>query len=271
MGLTYRASVLRKWKKFQFRYHTLTTLLARLQNMPYRRHFGQSRRRIPAKRRELALEIVTMRQAALAELLLTPSLKEVRIDAIAEVGGGLALSGRRESLPLKLPYLRVANVYRDRLDLTDIKTLGVDPSEAERARLSHGDVLIVEGHGNPDELGRSAVWDGSIPECLHQNHLIRVRCEEGTCLPEYLILAFINSPFGRRQMLRSGKTTSGLNTISISNVRATLAKIPPIPVQQRFVEVVHRQCRVQQLMETDARNADALFDSLADRAFRGEL
>ena len=40
---------------------------------------------------------------------------------VSSVQGGLQLSKSRESLPLEFPYLRVANVHRFALDLSEIK------------------------------------------------------------------------------------------------------------------------------------------------------
>jgi type I restriction enzyme, S subunit len=152
---------------------------------------------------------------------------------IAEVQGGLQLSAARNANPLQLPYLRVANVHRDRLWLDEVKIIGLTENELERTRLMKDDILVVEGHGNPDEIGRTAIWDGSIDPCVHQNHLIRVRADRSQVHPVYLNV-FLNSPAGRRQLTGFGKTTSGLNTISVSNVRSTKVLIPDPKVQEKF-------------------------------------
>ncbi|MEO5897507.1 MAG: restriction endonuclease subunit S, partial [Vicinamibacterales bacterium] len=68
-----------------------------------------------------------------------------------------------------MPYLRVANVYRGVLDLREIKTIRATEAEIARTTLLKDDFLVVEGHGNPSEVGRGALWDGSIPGCVHQN------------------------------------------------------------------------------------------------------
>lgn len=225
---------------------------------------------IRRKRAEQIETVNSLRQATLFASSLHASNKHIRIDEIAEVSGGLALSSRRDASSLRRPYLRVANVYRDRLHLTEIKEIGLEPNELEKTRLKRGDILIVEGHGNPEEVGRSAMWDGSVDDCVHQNHLIRVRCNLSKCLPEYLT-SYINSAGGRRQMLRSGKTTSGLNTISLTNVRATTVALPPMKDQQRFVSAVERQNHLAKSLQCLESSATQLFGSLVQRAFRGEL
>ena len=134
----------------------------------------------------------------------------IPLGKIGNVQGGLQVTTKREKNPIELPYLRVANVYRDRLELNEIKTIRVTEDEKKRIALKTGDILIVEGHGNKNEIGRSAVWNGSINPCLHQNHIIRVRIDEQIAKTKYISF-YLNSLGGRKQMLFYGKTTSGLN------------------------------------------------------------
>ncbi|MEO5894884.1 MAG: restriction endonuclease subunit S, partial [Vicinamibacterales bacterium] len=130
--------------------------------------------------------------------------------------------------------------------------------------------LVVEGHGNPSEVGRGALWDGSIPGCVHQNHLIRVRFVSGQVVSLF-VSEYLNSKSGRRHLLRAGNTTSGLNTISVSDVRTTPLSLPPVSLQR---ESARRLTAVETLKAT-YRSAftttDTLFASLQHRAFRGEL
>ena len=91
-----------------------------------------------------------------------------------------------------VPFLRVANVMRDRLDPREVHQIEVFAGELERLRLQRGDLLVVEGNGSADQIGRSALWDGSIDPCVHQNHLIRVR-PGSEILPAYLNV-FRNAP-----------------------------------------------------------------------------
>jgi type I restriction enzyme S subunit len=196
--------------------------------------------------------------------------KKNELGNVSHIQGGLQVTTKRASNPIELPYLRVANVYRDLLDLREIKTIKVTEAEAARVCLEKGDILVVEGHGNPTEIGRSAVWDGSIQNCLHQNHLIRVRVNADYALPVF-ISYYINSASGRQQMFRAGKTTSGLNTISSKNVKETLVLLPPLPLQTQFAAIVEKVESLKFRYAQSLTELEKLYGSLSQRAFKGEL
>lgn len=200
----------------------------------------------------------------------TNRYRKVPISEIAEVQGGLQLTPKREKYPLKYSYLRVANVQRGFLALEEIKEIGLSESEYERTKLDKGDVLLVEGNGNPKEVGRAAIWDGSIGDCVHQNHLIRVRPNEDLLTSDYL-LAFLNSQSGKNFFYGSGNTTSGLSTITTSIVKNCKIPLPPVALQKIFAERV-REIRELETAQAQSRaRLEALFQSLLHRAFKGEL
>lgn len=196
---------------------------------------------IRRKRQESLRLLDELLRSAFLEMFGNPVKNEMgwrteKLRHIASVHGGLQVTSRRIVNNREVPYLRVANVQRGWIDLGEVKGLRVTDDEAKRARLEPGDVLVVEGHGNREEIGRSAVWEGTIVECVHQNHLIRVRPNTASVDPHFLS-AFVNSASGRRQMLALGKTTSGLNTISTENVRQLVVAVPPLQLQQKYARL----------------------------------
>ena len=72
------------------------------------------------------------------------------------------------------PYLRVANVKAEHVDLQDVATIMVTIEEAEKYALKPGELLMTEG-GDRDKLGRGTIWHGEVPGCLHQNHVFAVQ------------------------------------------------------------------------------------------------
>ena len=132
-------------------------------------------------------------------------------------------NAKRQSIPQRVRYLRVANVYADELRLHDIAEIGCTDRELEKTKLESGDLLIVEGNGSVRSIGRVALWDGEIPRCSHQNHLIRARPRNGH-LPRFLLL-WLLSPNGRALIERAASSSSRLHTLSISKVDGL-----PVPI-----------------------------------------
>ncbi len=193
-----------------------------------------------------------------------------RIGDVCNVQGGLQVSKKRNVHPIEAPYLRVANVLRDRLILDDIKLIRLTAGELARTRLQQGDLLVVEGHGNADEIGRVAVWDGSIQTCVHQNHLIRARPDRSLLMPRFAV-AYLNSSSGRQQLLRRGKTTSGLNTITTSDVKDCTILVPPVGLQAKFSKIVNRAQSLVACADSGHRRVSGLSACLMADCFGHEI
>ena len=228
-----------------------------------------------AKRRAALAQLDALTQSIFFDLFGDPATNPkgwllAHVGDVADVQGGLQVSSARKNHPCEVPYLRVANVFRGFLDLSEIKTLRATEAEISRTKLEKDDLLIVEGHGNPAEIGRGALWDGSVVGCIHQNHIIRVRFKRAQVLPLFAC-SYLNSPGGRRHLLRAGKTPSGLNTISVSEVRSAPVVLPPLSLQREFASRIAAVEKLKVAYRASLVTLDHLFAVLGHRAFRGEL
>jgi type I restriction enzyme, S subunit len=165
----------------------------------------------------------------------------LRMDAVTDLASGVtkgrSLVGRKTTA---LPYLRVANVQAGFLDLKVIKTIDVPNDEIDEGLLLRGgDVLLTEG-GDWDKLGRSAIWNGEVAPCTHQNHVFRAR-PLGAMDPRWISM-FTNSPDGRSYFQSCAKRTTNLASINMTQLRACPVPVPPVAEQRRIV------ARVQELM-----------------------
>lgn len=131
---------------------------------------------------------------------------------LSDISGGLTKNQKRNTLPIRRPFLRVGNVYANRLELGDIHDTGISEAEIERVTLVKGDILVVEGNGSVDQIGRVAIWNGAIEGCVHQNHLIKAR--PLNLVRSEFILYFLMSELGRKFIVRAASSTSGLHTLN---------------------------------------------------------
>ncbi len=190
----------------------------------------------------------------------------------ARVVGGLTKNPRRAALPMRIPYLRVANVYANELRLDEVEQIGVAESELYKLLLVTGDLLIVEGNGSKDQIGRLALWDGSIDPCVHQNHLIKVRLT-GPATPKW-ILFWLLSPQGRRHIEEVSSSTSGLYTLSVGKVAALPVVLPSLADQQHIIDEVERRLSVIEELEAtvaaNLRRGERLRAAVLSAAFSDE-
>ena len=197
----------------------------------------------------------------------------VRLDEIAEVQGGLTKdTKKRTGNDEEVPYLRVANVQRGYLDLSEVKTIRVPAKRLAALLLEPGDILFNEG-GDIDKLGRGWVWEGQISRCTHQNHVFRARLLDNHHQPKYV--SWWGNHRGLDYFLRSGKQTTNLASINKTILCALPISLPPGDEQAEIVRRVESLFAYADRLEAHYATASAkverLTPALLAKAFRGEL
>lgn len=141
---------------------------------------------------------------------------------------------------IEVPYLRVANVQGDHVDLSNVATILVTPEEAEYYRLKPGQLLMTEG-GDRDKLGRGCLWNGEIENCIHQNHVFAVQPDDKVMV-EYLDFV-TTSEVSRIYFDITAKKTTNLACTSKSAIQKLTIPIPPITEQQEIACYLKEQCK----------------------------
>jgi type I restriction enzyme, S subunit len=156
-------------------------------------------------------------------------------DEIAVVIGGVT-KGRdlRGKQVVVCPYLAVANVQRGYFKLEGLKSIEIAEDELPKYLVHDGDLLITEG-GDWDKVGRTAIWRGSVDNCLHQNHVFKARVPSKQLLKEWVALVF-NSGIGRDYFAGASKQTTNLASINMTQLRSFPLPIPPVEEQQRILD-----------------------------------
>ena len=192
---------------------------------------------------------------------------------LGRVSGGLTKNQKRNVLPLKAKYLRVANVHSNCLNLNEIKEIGVTEEELRKTRLTDGDLLFVEGNGSIEQIGRVAIWNDSVPDVTHQNHLIRFSTN-GLLSPRFA-LYFMISPVGRMLITAQASSTSGLHTLSISKLKGLPVPLCSPAEQNEIVRILNERLAAAGSLETEIdanlSRAEALRQSILKQAFSGQL
>ena len=194
-----------------------------------------------------------------------------RLDAIAALKGGITVDSKRQDQTARVvPYLRVANVQRGYLDLSEVKTISAPASDIESLRLRLGDILFNEG-GDRDKLGRGWIWEDQLADCIHQNHVFRARLVAADVLPK--LVSWWGNTFGKDYFQREGKQTTNLASINLTKLSAFPVPLPPLAEQQRIVAEVDRRLTLlratEDQVDANLQRAECLRQSILSAAFSG--
>lgn len=191
---------------------------------------------------------------------------EAKLESMADVVSGITKGRKTKSEDLtEVPYMAVSNVKDGYIDWTTVKTIEATQQEIEQYRLLADDVLMTEG-GDPDKVGRGAIIKEPLENCIHQNHIFRVRLDESVVLPEFFA-EYLQHQRSKRYFLGCAKQTTGIASINMTQLRALPVLIPPLSKQEEFVlfksQVDKSKVEVQKALDETQK----LFDSLMQQYF----
>ncbi len=132
-----------------------------------------------------------------------------------------------------LPYLRVANVHDDALDLNDLAAMRFAGSAKERYRLQEGDVLLCEGQSR-ELVGRAALYRGEPEEIYFQNTLIRFR-SHSEILPEFALIVFRAYQYSG-VFSEVSKATTNIAHLGLSRFKSLPFPVPSRAIQEAIVD-----------------------------------
>lgn len=198
-------------------------------------------------------------------------MSNTKLSDITTIVSGLT-KGRKtkEKNLIEVPYLRVANTQDGYFNLEEIKTILATKNEIEQYSVKKNDLLITEG-GDPDKLGRGAVWEGDSNKFIYQNHLFRLRIINPNEYSPYWLIQLIGSEFGKYYFLRQAKQTTGIATINKRQVSNF-----PIPktsydrqksFEQRYLEIKSKNT----VLLNSLNEFKIFFASILQKVFNGQL
>ncbi|MEU7961346.1 hypothetical protein [Micromonospora humida] len=180
---------------------------------------------------------------------------QARVDEVGLVTLGKKREPRSHSGPYMRPYLRVANVYEDRIDVSDVLEMNFPPQDYMTYRLEHGDILLNEGQ-SPELVGRPAMYRGELPGGCFQMTLLRFRAHPGVSAT-FALLVF-------RAYLRTGRFreaarwSTNIAHLSTQRFAALPFPLPPLEEQERIVEEATRRLHA-------AENLSQVLSAIGDR------
>ncbi|MGD0273928.1 MAG: restriction endonuclease subunit S [Gaiellaceae bacterium] len=157
------------------------------------------------------------------------------------------------------PYLRVKNVFEDRIDLRDVKEMEFSSADFERYRLEPGDILLNEGQ-SPELVGRPAMYRGELPGACFTNSLIRFRPHEEVegRYSLYLFRYYLHS--GRFH--KEARITTNIAHLSSHRFAGVEFPVPPLAEQRRIAAAIEEHFSRLDAAEGSLRRATRRLDAV---------
>lgn len=140
-----------------------------------------------------------------------------------------------------LTYITTSNVYWNRFELNNLKSMPFADSELEKCTVKKGDLLVCEG----GDIGRAAIWNFD-DEIRIQNHLHRLRVYDNVETIFYYYVLYLYKLKGKI----NGKGI-GLQGLSSSALHSIIVPVPPIAEQKKIVMSIEKMISIIDIIESD--------------------
>ena len=201
------------------------------------------------------------------DMLLNPlAWQERLLESMADIVSGITKGRKTQSTELvEVPYMAVSNVKAGYIDWTTVKTIMATKAEIDQYRILPNDVLMTEG-GDPDKLGRGAIIQMPMENCIHQNHIFRVRLDRSIVFPEFFA-EYLQHQKAKRYFLGCAKQTTGIASINMKQLRALPVLVPPIRNQEIFADFAEQVGRQKLTIQQSLYKLEVLKKSLMQEYF----
>lgn len=182
-------------------------------------------------------------------------------DQIVHANNGISRRRKEDTnegdIVLRLQDVHYSGIAFDK-ELNRIKLVD---KEKQIARIEYDDLLLIRVNGNPNYVGRTAVFKSYIEPVYHNDHLIRIKLDS-----EYqsdFLCYLINSPFSRKLISQQIKTSAGQHTISQDGIFKLVFYRPPVELQEKFINIKNK---IESIFYRKDKHED-LFSSISNKLF----
>ena len=172
--------------------------------------------------------------------------------------------------PDGVEMVHMSDAFYNFVERGQLKRVQVTSEEFEKYKLIPNDVLIAR---------RSLNYEGSAKPCLiseadqpliFESSLIRVRLN-AEVIDSFFFFSYMLEPRARSAYVFPNVTKSTISGINQAGLRRISVLVPPMSNQKKYRDIYKKILGTQSNYQKDYENIDNLFNSLLQRAFRGEL
>lgn len=171
------------------------------------------------------------------------------------------------------PVLRIPNIIKGKIDLSDLKSTNLSNKELKDLSLESGDLLLIRSNGSENLVGRSAVVVDAGVGYSFAGYLIRIQIFKKSINSSYLYLV-LESPQIRMEIESPLRTSSGVKNLNSNEILKLMIPIPPYEEQKIIVENVAQlfsSCdELEQKIITNKEISEKLMQSVLNKLLGNE-
>lgn len=165
--------------------------------------------------------------------------------------------------------LRLRDIRAGSIDFSEPNRITLNEKERAKYLVASGELLFIRVNGNPEYVGRCSLFDGHAEQVFFNDHVMRVRLKAG--LDGGYLAFFLNRSEGKREVAKHRKTSAGQHTINQEGLGSILLPVPPLELQKAFLYRLAEIRKLSASHNASLTELDALFGSVQQSAFRGEI
>ena len=196
--------------------------------------------------------------------------KKICKNISSKIGSGATPKGGNSSYKNEgISLIRSMNVHNNKFVDKDLAF--IDDEQAEKLRnvmIEHNDVLLnITGAS----VARCCIVPNEFIPARVNQHVAIIRCKEDEILPIFLEYQLTNENYQRLLWdiaTSGGDTREAITKQQIENLELI---VPTIELQNKFIDFVKQVDKLKADMEKSLKELEDNFNSLMQRAFKGEL
>jgi len=225
------------------------------------------------KRRASLARLDTLTQSIFLDMFGDPAtnpkrFSQVTLGDVVKVIGGYAFKSNDFASEGKA-VVRISNLDQDGINFSAIARIPESKlGKGAAFKISPGDILIAMSGATTGKLG---VVPMECREELYQNQRVgNCRITDTSRIHRDFLLGMLRSDFYQHYLWKLAWGAAQPN-VSGGQLQSAIVPLPPLPLQNEFASRIETVERLASSNRVSLAQFDALFASLQDRAFRGEL
>jgi type I restriction enzyme, S subunit len=168
------------------------------------------------------------------------------------------------------PVIRVGEIGNREVNLEKCGKVTLSEQETEKFRCNLGDVLLARAIGSESHLGKASMLQETNQTIVFDSHVMRLRFDLNIMLPDFFI-QWLTTQGGRHLFMKKAGRTAVQFNVNGKQISSIDIPLPPVHKQREFSIIYSKLMNSLSKGENIQELNNNLFNSLLQRAFRGEL